>query len=138
MADTPPPDESRSTPAPAPASTPAPAPAPAPDESRTAAFGPTAYDVLGLGPGADAGAVRRARLKGMADPARRRDVSRAANSLARPSGRLGAALLTPLLGSLPEEELRSRTADAARELLAELTPLLPEADRFGPFPRSDT
>ncbi|MFI0975586.1 hypothetical protein ACH4SP_01000 [Streptomyces sp. NPDC021093] len=106
-------------------------------ENRSPAFGPTAYDVLGLEIGADAKAVRAARLKGMADPKTRSGVSRAANSLTRPSGRLGAALLTPLLGSLSEEELKCRVSDAARELLAGLPPLLPEADRFGPFPRSD-
>ncbi|MGW7412008.1 hypothetical protein [Streptomyces sp. NPDC054863] len=109
-----------------------------PEANRSPAFGPTAYDVLGLEFGADAKAVRAARLKGMADPGRRSSVSRAANALSRPSGRLSAALLTPLLGSLSEEELNCRVSDAARELLADLPPLLPEADRFGPFPRSDS
>ncbi|GAA3491682.1 MULTISPECIES: hypothetical protein [Streptomyces] len=108
------------------------------DEGGPAAFGPTPYDVLGLAPGADAGAVRAARLKGMADPKRRGDVSRAANALARPSGRLKAALLTPLLGSLSEEELTSLVLEAARHLVDDLPPLMPEPDRFGPFPRSDS
>ncbi|MCX5206601.1 hypothetical protein OG897_35000 [Streptomyces sp. NBC_00237] len=109
-----------------------------PDEPLSPAFGPTAYDVLGIGIGADARAIRAARLKGMADPKARSAVSRAANALSRPSGRLKAALLTPLTGALSDEELNARVSEAARDLLAELPPSLPEPDRFGPFPRSDS
>ncbi|MFJ2738729.1 hypothetical protein ACIO3O_03575 [Streptomyces sp. NPDC087440] len=123
----------------APAATPAPPDAsPPPPSPGSPAFGPTAYDVLGLALGADARAIRAARLKGMADPKRRSDVSRAANALARPSGRLKAALLTPLLGGLSEEELASLVQVAAHHLVDDLPPLMPEADRFGPFPRSDS
>ncbi|CAM5453075.1 hypothetical protein GCM10010329_33920 [Streptomyces spiroverticillatus] len=111
---------------------------PDPPAAPASPFGPTAYDLLGLAPGADAKAVRAARLKGMADPERRADVSRAANALARPSGRLKAALLTPLLGALSEEELTAHVDSVAYHLVNDLPLVMLEPDRFGPFPRSDS
>ncbi|WP_326606710.1 MULTISPECIES: hypothetical protein [unclassified Streptomyces] len=106
-------------------------------ESRSEAFGDSAYDVLGLDIGAHAKDVQAAYLGALNTAGRDRElrdrVSRASNALKRPGGRAEADLLTPLLGALPSAELARRVAAAAHEEMTALLPQLPDAACFGPM-----